>query len=234
MSRFDSVPFPQLMNSRIRPNWSQGQHVVVIGPTGCGKTTVLSELLAARQYVLFFGTKLYDDTYDRFIRQGYRRYSNYASVPAWCNRAMLWPNIPRGTDLREIYRIQTNAFRPALNEIFHERGWTVVLDELHYLCNQLRLEQEAAMFHHQGRSSRLTMVDGFQRPAHVPLVVYGSASHVFVWKTKQLDTDGKRLADFGGADKRELTENLMGLEKFEFIYIDPVNLTPPVRSKMSV
>lgn len=233
MSRFDSVPFPALLE-RIRAEWNQGQHVVVIGPTGCGKTTVLSELLTARKYVMFFGTKLYDDSYDRFIKQGYRRYNTYDAIPSWCNRAMLWPKIPKGTDLRDIYARQSAVFRPALNRMFHERGWTVVLDELHYLCNELRLEQEAAMFHHQGRSSKLTMVDGFQRPAHVPLVVYGSASHVLVWKTKQLDTDGKRLADFGGADKREMTENMTDLEKFEFVYIDPVNLTPPVRSKMSV
>lgn len=233
MASFDFVPFPKLIG-RIREEWRQGQHAVVIGPTGCGKTTVLSELLEARKYVLFFGTKLYDDSYDRFIKRGYRRYSNYKSVPAWCDRAMIWPKIPRGTDLRDIYTIQRNAFKPALNEIFHERGWTVVFDELHYVCNQLRLEQEAAMFHHQGRSSHLSMVDGFQRPAHVPLVVYGSASHVLVWKTKQLDTDGKRLADFGGADSREMKENLQQLVKHEFVYIDPVNLTPPVRSKMSV
>lgn len=219
---------------RIGQNWRQGQHVCVIGPTGCGKTTVLSRLLDHRKYVLFFGTKLYDDSYNAFIKAGYRRYNSYDQVPAWADRVMLWPKIPRNTDLREIYRIQAATFRPALNQVFHERGWTVVLDELHYLCNQLRLEAEAAMFHHQGRSSRLTMVDGFQRPAHVPLVVYGSASHVFVWKTKQLDTDGRRLADFGGADKRELTANMMSLDRFEFIYIDPVNLTPPVRSRMSL
>lgn len=233
MARFDSVPFDDLMR-RIRGEWTQGQHVVVVGPTGCGKTTVLSRLLEARKYVLFFGTKLYDDSYARFLRSGYRRYDTYDKVPAWVDKVMLWPRIKRGTDLRQIYRIQAAAFRPALNQVFHERGWTIVLDELHYVCNQLRLEREAAMFHHQGRSSRLTMVDGFQRPSHVPLVVYGSASHVFVWKTKQLDTDGKRIADFGGASRRELSQNLMDLEKHEFIYIDPVNLSPPVRSKMSI
>lgn len=233
MTKFDQVPFTRLM-SRIRGEWAQGQHAVVIGPTGCGKTTVLAELLKHRKYVMFFGTKLYDESYNRFIKQGYRRYSNYASVPAWCDRAMLWPKIPRGTDLRAIYGIQRAAFKMALNEMFHERGWTICIDELHYFCKQLNLEPEAAMFHHQGRSSNLTMVDGFQRPANVPLVVYGSASHVLVWKTKQLDTDGKRLADFGGASRRDMDDNLTALEKHEFIYIDPVNLAPPVRSKMSL
>lgn len=233
MSKFDRVPFPKLM-SRIRTTWAQGQHTVVIGPTGCGKTTLLRDLLKHRKYVMFFGTKLYDDSYDKLLADGFRRYSQFAQVPAWCNRAMLWPKIPKTTALREIYAMQRQAFAPALNQIFHERGWTVVLDELHYICNQLRLEPEAAMFHHQGRSSNLTMVDGFQRPANVPLVVYGSASHVFVWKTKQVDTDGKRLADFGGASRRDMEENLQDLERFEFMYIDPLNLTPPVRSKMSM
>lgn len=233
MTKFDRVPWERLQ-ARIRGEWYQGQHVCVIGPTGCGKTSVLNRLLDARRYVLFFGTKLFDDSYDALLKNGYRRYGNYASVPSWADRVMLWPKIKRGTPLREIYQIQRDVFLPALNQVFHERGWTVVLDELHYLCNQLRLDPEAAMFHHQGRSSRLTMVDGFQRPAHVPLVVYSSASHVFVWKTKQADTDGRRLADFGGADKRELTENMLDLEKHEFVYIDPVNQTPPVRSKLQL
>lgn len=233
MTRYDAIPFDRIMG-HLRESWSQGQHVVLIGPTGCGKTTVLSRILEPRRHVLFFGTKLYDDSYDLFLKSGYRRYDRYEHVPARVDRVMLWPRIKRGTELRNIYRIQSQAFRPALNQVFHERGWTIVLDELHYVCNQLRLEREAAMFHHQGRSSRLTMVDGFQRPSHVPLVVYGSASHVFVWKTKQLDTDGKRIADFGGAGKRELTDNLMDLERYEFVYIDPVNLNPPVRAKMQI
>lgn len=233
MARFDAVPFPKLLN-HIRGNWAQGQHVCLIGPTGCGKTTVLADLLALRRYVMVFGTKLYDDTYDRFTRAGYRRYDNVKAVPSWADRVMLWPHIAKGTDLRDIYRKQRDVFRPALNEVFHQRGWTVALDELHYLCNELHLSTEAAMFHHQGRSSRLTMVTGFQRPAHVPLIVYGSASHVLVWKTKQLDTDGKRIADFGGADRRELSENLHGLDRHEFVYIDPVGLSSPVRSRMSL
>lgn len=232
MPQFDRVP-PQKLLRQIKTNWQQGQHVAAIGPTGCGKTRLVAELTKMRRYVVVLGSKLFDDTYsDHLMPQGFKRYADYAKVPSNINKVMLWPTIDEHTPLTQIYDRQRAAFRSALDRIFYERGWTVVLDELHYLCKSLHLEPEAAMFHHQGRSSGLSMVSGFQRPAHVPMIVYSSASHVFIWKTTQLDIDAKRLMDFGGASRRELLENLSTLEPHEFIYMNPVTQAPPIRSKL--
>lgn len=231
--RFDKAP-PSRVMGRLRNGWEQGQHVSCIGPTGCGKTEVIRHLLRARKYVTVLGTKFFDTTYDKYVaNEGFLRYHTYDKVPSTVNRVMLWPSL-HDKPIRARYALQRHIFHAALNSLFSERGWTIVVDELNYMTKELDLGPEVAMFHHQGRSSKLSMVNGFQRPAHVPMVVYSSSSHVFVWKTTQLDTDAKRLSDFGGASKRDLLETLNDLERWEFIYIDPVNQTDPVRSKLDL
>ncbi len=223
------------VKKQIGRDWRQGEHVVIIGPTGCGKTTFLTELLDMRKHVMFFGTKVYDDTYNKMLKKGFKRYETWDSIPAWQTRVMLWPKFnTRTSNVADMYAKQRAAFLPALNRMFHERNWTVVLDELHYLTNDLRLGKEIAMYHHQGRSSGLTMVDGFQRPANIPLIVYGSARYAIIWRTKQLDTDAARLVEFGGMNKREMLENMMDLERYEFIMVDTAHNAPPIRSKVKV
>jgi hypothetical protein len=232
-TQYDRVSW-DTFTSRFLRNWEQSQHVSLIGPTGCGKTKLLTQILSRRKYIVFFGTKVYDKTYNEIQRQGFHRISSWDESRAHMNKVMLWPRIHSGTSLREIYDIQRRAFVPALDQIFHERGWTLVNDELHYMCHQLRLEPEVAMYHHQGRSSHLTNVNGFQRPAHVPLVVYGSSAHAFLWPTTQQDTDAKRLSDFV-PDSRELITNLNRLERYEFVYVNTVDRNAlPVRTKVEV
>lgn len=234
LATFDRIPWQQF-SRRMLPGWHQGQHVSLIGPTGCGKTVLLSELLSRRKYVVFFGTKVYDKSYDDLKRNGnYYRIDSWDEVRPYMNRIMLWPRVRRDLPLRSIYGIQRNAFLPALDAIFHERAWTLVNDELHYMCNQLKLEAEIAMYHHQGRSSHLTNVNGYQRPAHVPLVVYGSSAHAFLWPTNQGDTDLKRLSDFV-SNPKELTYNLNKLDRFEFVYVNTVNRSQdPIITKVDL
>ena len=45
----------------------QGQHVTVIGPTGCGKTTLVTELVKPRAFVTVFGVKHKDESLAKLI-----------------------------------------------------------------------------------------------------------------------------------------------------------------------
>lgn len=202
--------------SRLGRDWQQGEHVSIIGPTGCGKTTLESRMLDARESVVVFVTKIHDDTISRDF-PGYKRIEKWPPPRTWDNKVLLWPK-PTGT-IREMYHKQRIAFKTALDSIFQERNWCVVFDEQHYLCKQLGLDVENAMLLQQGRSSGLSVVNGTQRPSWVPVVTYSSATHAMIWRTTYRD-DLRRLSELGGVNMRDLQHNLLTLDKHDFIYVN--------------
>lgn len=226
---YETVPW-QSLHSSLRKTWRQSEHLLAIGPTGCGKTQLLSKLLPIRKYVVVFGTKTYDDSYNDIIKSGFTRITKWPPMRHQ-DKVMFWPK--KGENIRETMAIQRRAFGPALDQIFTEKAWTVVFDELNWMSEQLHLDIEVKYYHHQGRSSKLTLVDGFQRPANVPLIVYSSATHAFIWKTTE-KTDLDRLKRLGGVDRNEIEENMRDLEEYEFIYIHTRNGSRPVRSKVAL
>lgn len=204
--------------ARLQRTWQQGEHISIVGPTGCGKTTLESRILDVRDSVVVFVTKIHDDTISKdFPGYKYKRIEKWPPPKAWDSRVLLWPRA-EGT-IRDTYRKQREVFKDALDSIYRERNWCVVIDEQHYLCKQLGLDAENAMILQQGRSSGLSVVNSTQRPAWVPLVTYSSATHAMVWRTTHRD-DLMKLSDLGGIDRRELASNLMALDKHSFIYVN--------------
>src|SRR5262245_34432960 len=66
------VGWYEFLGSHFR--WLAGEHVGLIGPTGQGKTTLLTSLIKQRRYVAVFGTKPADKQLTRLIKQeGYKR-----------------------------------------------------------------------------------------------------------------------------------------------------------------
>lgn len=228
MANYDAVPW-RTFHSHFTRNWRQGQHLSIVGPTNCGKTTLLTRILPIRTYVVVFITKVHDDT----ITSGFK---GYDVIPRWPpprpatqDRILLWPVSSRKKrgqgkrpSIRGAYVTQRTIFREAMDSIFMERNWCVVFDEQHYLCRDLSLDKENTMLLQQGRSSGLSIVNCTQRPAWVPLATYSQASHAMLWRTTHRD-DLRRLAELGGADNKELEHNLLRLGEHEFIYVDVRN-----------
>jgi len=212
---FERVPYEQWAASL---RWLQGEHMVLVGPTGCGKTTVMRNLLRRRRHVILFATKTKDRSLDPYIREeGYTRIADYNQAPYHLNKFILWP--PAKGTLRETAANQQAKMRAALDLIFNEGGWTVGADELHYMCSRLRLTEEVETYSHQGRSSGLTLVSGMQRPAWVPLITFSSATHALLWKTTE-PADLKRLSGLARTDIREVAAEMNRLGKHDFIGID--------------
>lgn len=228
MTQYDFVPWAEFKRNHFR--WNQGEHVITIGRTGNGKTTLLSQLAPYRKFKVMFVTKIHDDTITR-------NFKGWDVMREWNPRRhnhniLLWPK-PDGT-LREIRVRQREVFSDALDKIFKDRGWTVMLDEAHWMATELGLAQEMAMYQHQARSSYLTVVNGVQRPSHIPVITYGSATHAFLGRQNE-PGDLRRLSGLGGVDSRELASNLLTLPKYEWIYVDNVTHgRVPIRTKVEL
>jgi len=225
MASLPFVPWRQFLDNW---NWKQGEHVLVIGRTGQGKTTLISKIVDRRQHVAMFATKVYDPVLKK-------QFPGFKVVREWKkpdhDKLMLWPTAK--TDLRDIKDLQGEVFQDALNQIFHDRGWCLVVDEAHWITTELGLGQELAMFQHQARSSGISVVTGVQRPAFIPVITYGSTSHAFMGRINE-PGDIKRLAGLGGVDAKELGKHLLELPKHEWIYVDNTGNTPPVRTKIDL
>lgn len=227
---FDTVSWSDFLRDF---KWKQGEHAAIIKPTGGGKTTLLGAVLPYHRSpaCVILVTKVHDDT----IRKQFPASEGWKRVEEWppprhVNRVLLWPRA--GRSIPETLAIQRKVFREALDSIFLERGWTVVFDEEHYMCADLGLAAYVAMFHHQGRSSGLTCVDGIQRPKFVPLITYSSATHAWIGSTTDED-DLKRIAALGGRYKRDVATVVQDLDFFEMLYL-PVRVPKGVPLRTTV
>jgi energy-coupling factor transporter ATP-binding protein EcfA2 len=200
--------------------WAQGDHVVIAGPTGSGKTTLAKSLLEKRGHVLGFAIKAQDDT----IRKEFSDWSfvqKMSDIEPWMNRVMLWPR-PKRKEGADAWRMrQRLAFKEAFDIMLTARGWCVYIDELKYMSDPKfgKVGDVIEMEHYIARSAKKTLLSAAQRPSFVPLAVLSNASHAYVAKTT-LAEDIKRLGNLGGIDRHAMGEAIRTLEsEHDFVYI---------------
>jgi len=209
--------------------WMQGEHILCIAGTGQGKTTLLSQMASYRKWNLVLGTKKQDSTYDLWIKQGFRRVQSVDEIRPWDTKILLWPRYDK--TIREFKRRQQRVFRDAFDYTAGQGGWTVWNDEEMYMCRDLHLTEEVSWFLQQARSSGLTIINGSQRPAWIPVASYNGSTHAFL-ANSNVDGDAKRLADLGLVNPKELLANLKQLRRYEFVYVNTRDHTRPVRTKV--
>lgn len=153
--------------------WKVGEHVAVAGDTGSGKTYLIAKLVQLRNYVIFLRTKA-----DDIELPGFRRARTADVMDDWtATRILLDPHPSH--KLREGYRMLTRAFE--------QGGWTVVVDELWYVENRLKLTEYVETLLTQGRSMKISVVIGMQRPARVSRFGISQATHVFAFALEGRD-----------------------------------------------
>jgi energy-coupling factor transporter ATP-binding protein EcfA2 len=212
--------------SRFFRIWEQGQHVVVSGSTGSGKTALGRHIDQVRiergGHVIVFVCKLQRDLTILNDYKGFIRWNKMKKNPSpHENAVLLWPDTSKGKTLRDKREIQREAFGHALDVIGDTGKWCLDIDEGLYMCHRsyMGLEDEVAMLHALGRSSGLTIVTKMQRPSNVPLIIYGSASHGFIGRTRER-ADLQRLAEMGGkASAKELQTRISALGRHDFMWL---------------
>lgn len=196
-----------------RNAWAQGEHVTMIGTTGSGKTTLMEQVIGIRQHIAIFGVKGRDDTMERFIHDhGYTRIKTWN--PELDDYLVLWPEIKGHGHINT----QRDVFAHAMDAIYREGGWCVVFDEVSYLSDTLRMDNQLKFLLQQGRSAGISVVAMTQRPAFIPLAFYDQATHLFMWKDNDL-RNRQRLGELAGNARYVVEREIAELRRREVLYL---------------
>jgi len=197
----------------------QGEHVTTIGPTGSGKTVLNRELLKLRDFVLVLGVKNRDpELYGGFEREGYRQVTRFNPRPpdnADTERVLYVPQTSKhGKDAR---KERADRLRHALNDVYDAGAWAVYIDDVQYVADQLGLATELEELWMLGRSEGVTVVASSQEPVNIPLMAYGMATHLFLFKNPDLRR-ADRMAELTGVNRDVVRDTILRLPPHEFLY----------------
>lgn len=207
---------------RCRP----GEHVTIIGPTGCGKSTLAYQLIERTATpdhpVVCFLKKPRDAN---VVRESKRL--GLRTVQTWPPPASLWkPRKPRGWLLHPPTAFKPEVDRPRKSKIFrsallhgYQKGKRILyVDDAYGISELLNLRDELIELWTELRSMDAELWTAFQKPSHVPLWAYSQAEHIFLFK----DPDKRardRYAEIGGIDPDIVKMMVMQLERHQCLYI---------------
>lgn len=184
VTRFPTLPVP----------WKPGEHVAIIGDTGSGKTYLISKLAEMRTYVAMLRTKPDDIEF-----HGFERTETAKSMNDWYAERMLIAPKPSK---------QAHEIWLALKQTWDHGGWTTIVDELWYVEHRLGLRKDVENLLTQGRSKKITMVVGMQRPSQVSRFAIAECTHLFSFRLE--GRDAKTVAEASTPRIRPLIEGLSG------------------------
>lgn len=209
------VPWDQFI-TRWPSQYLQDQHVTVIGPTDCGKTTLSKRLIECRGHVVGFGVKYKDESMSDLLHKGWHRAERWKDKPRTADRVLLWP---KANDPDEAAALHRKRFTEALHAIYKTGKWCIWTDELRYLCDNCGMKRTYANMYVTARSNKISLVSASQRPAWVPLEAFSSASHLFLYRTGD-EKDLERMGNLNGVSARQVARTVGELPFHSFLHVN--------------
>ena len=221
--------------------YEAGQHLTVIGRTGSGKSVLgfqlTEKVMSPELPAVVLAGKPRDETIGGFQKRNelpiVRAWPPPIVKSIWQKAAndkpsgwVLWPK--HSFDVERDNFNMALQFKRAIDDSYRRGNRILVADEIAEIQNDLRLKPEVKAVWSRGRSMGTGLWSFTQRPAWIDPLAYNSAEHLFLaYEPDQ--SNRKRFGEIGGVDPKLVTELVMDLDKFEFLYIrrsDPLTNKP--------
>lgn len=211
------------MSERLR--LSRGEHITIVGPTGCGKSwlgwQILEQAASPKHQGLVLLKKPRDAITARRARElGFR--TERVWPPGWAPFTARPPGYlvhPRTRYDPEIDRPhKADVFRRALMDSYRRGNRLVYVDDAYGIAQILGLRELMIEMWTEYRSMNGSLMTAFQKPSHVPQWAFNQAEHLFLFH----DPDRRnriRFGEIGGIDPDQLQTTVMGLRRHQALYI---------------
>jgi len=221
--------------------WEPGQHLSVVAPTGAGKTTLVSQLLGLRRYVLAIDPKGGDtnlsalgwprlDTWPGDKKVAAMVQKNDAANPSMPSRYLVGPIVRHHSERETLLKTMGETMDGA----FNLGGFTVYCDELQLatdprLSPGIRAKVDRLLV--AARDRGVSFVSSYQAPSWVTPHAGRMSTWYAVSYTRDVDTIDK-IAGNMGRPRAEMRGAIQGLDPFTWMFVGrdpnaPIVVTKP-------